>query len=495
MKKQGSITVFLALMLSLLLSLVCTSIESVRMAAARTQILNSMDIGLYSLFGQYDKKLLEDYELFAIDGSFGKGQLDMASVYDDMKSYMVPVLKQNSQNLTLKQGGFTGYRLMTDDNGEPFYAQIVQYMKNSLGSRGIQLLLDKMSERKAKTEEADRNADQAQSGHAIAQYDSEMNNAAQRSRQAEEEAKKKQEQSGNNDFSSGEQLPAAPVKPVENPITVIKKIMKMGILELVLPYGKEISSAEIDKSDVVSTRNLQQGMKMPDGLQTDNSYTSEILFQQYIMDHLGSYANPARYSLAYQAEYIYGGKGNDVDNLKTVASKLLLIREGVNLACLMADGVKRAQAQSLALAIASGFLIPPASVVIESALLLCWSFAESVLDVRELFDGGRIPLVKTSETWQISLENLPLLLDGLDSMRKNDESGLSYEDYLQILLLTRSKRDKVMRTMDMVESVIRKEGGKTLFRMDSCVVAVEAFMDVKANKRKVFNVTRQYCYK
>ena len=45
-KERGSITLFLALILSLLLSLVCTSIESVRMASARTQILNSMDIGL-----------------------------------------------------------------------------------------------------------------------------------------------------------------------------------------------------------------------------------------------------------------------------------------------------------------------------------------------------------------------------------------------------------------------------------------------------------------
>ena len=60
-KERGSITLFLALILSLLLSLVCTSIESVRMASARTQILNSMDIGLYSVFGQYDRKLLEEY--------------------------------------------------------------------------------------------------------------------------------------------------------------------------------------------------------------------------------------------------------------------------------------------------------------------------------------------------------------------------------------------------------------------------------------------------
>ena len=51
MEKKGSITVFLALILSLLLSLVVTGMHSVQVAAARTQILNSMDIGLYSLFG------------------------------------------------------------------------------------------------------------------------------------------------------------------------------------------------------------------------------------------------------------------------------------------------------------------------------------------------------------------------------------------------------------------------------------------------------------
>ena len=88
MRKKGSVTVFLTLILSLLLSLICASIESVRMASARTQILNGMDIGLYSLFGQYDKELLTDYDLFALDGSRGGGQLDLAAVCDELEVYM-----------------------------------------------------------------------------------------------------------------------------------------------------------------------------------------------------------------------------------------------------------------------------------------------------------------------------------------------------------------------------------------------------------------------
>ena len=96
MARRGSITVFLSLILSLMVSLVCAGITSVRIAAARVQILNGMDIGLYSLFGQYDRKLLEEYDLFALDGSGGGGEVKLATVYDNLISYMEPVLKQNS---------------------------------------------------------------------------------------------------------------------------------------------------------------------------------------------------------------------------------------------------------------------------------------------------------------------------------------------------------------------------------------------------------------
>ena len=487
-KERGSITLFLALILSLLLSLVCTSIESVRMASARTQILNSMDIGLYSVFGQYDRKLLEEYDLFALDGSMGGGQLNLAKICDNLESYMKPVLKQNSQKLELHQSGLTGYRLLTDECGEVFYQQIVQYMQETLGSQGVQLLLNKMSDRERKTEEADLKAKQAETGGSIDRYDSEMNQASQKSRQAAQEAENRQQQEGQISTQP------APTQPqADNPISIIKRIMKMGILELVLPPGREISTRTVSKDTMVSGRQLQQGMEMPDGVTADSSYTSGVLFQQYLMNHLGNYTDPSKESLAYQMEYVFGGRDNDIDNLKSVASKLLFIREGVNFACLMADNVKRTEAQALAAAIASGFLVPPAAVVIESALLLCWAFAESVLDVRELFAGGKIPLVKTSADWQISLSNLSSLMEGLDSMRKNNEHGLSYEDYLQVLILPVSKEKKVMRAMDMIEDAIRKKG-RANFYMDSGVVALEAFAEVKANRKKEFQVIRQYCY-
>lgn len=489
MVKRGSITVFLALILSLVTALVCTGIESVRMAAARTQILNGADMGLYSLFGQFDREMLKDYDLFLLDGSCGEGSLDLASVYDNFSSYMKPVLKQNSQKLSVVQGGFSAYRLLTDERGEPFYNQVVQYMKETLGSQGVSLLLDKMKDRKEKTEQAEQAGQQAENGDIIENYDAEMEENNRKNEEALAEAEKNPEGGELED----EDNVTAPPQKVVNPISIIRRIRKMGILELVIPGNKSVYDGQVQAGTLLSRREKQKGMPMYEPEKTDTSYTSQILFQQYLMEKLGNYSAPGQGGLKYQTEYILSGKTGDIENLKSVARRLLLIREGVNMVHLVSDGTKRAQAAGLASAIASAFLIPPATGVIEAALLLCWAFGESILDVRELFDGGKVPLVKSASDWQLSLENLPELLNGLDSVRRGSEDGMSYEDYLQVLLLGVSREEKITRAMDMIELCVREKGRKN-FRMDSCIVAAEISVDVKANKRKVFNVTRAYGY-
>ena len=174
MVKRGSITVFLALTLGLILSLLSSGLESARMAAARTQILNGMDIGLYSLFGQYNKSFLKDFDLFAVDGACGGKEMNLASIYDNLESYMKPVMKQNSQKLSVQQGGISGYLLMTDSEGEVFYQQAVQYMKETLGSHGAKLLLNKIQNMQKKTIEAERQGNEIESKGTIENYESEM---------------------------------------------------------------------------------------------------------------------------------------------------------------------------------------------------------------------------------------------------------------------------------------------------------------------------------
>ena len=149
------------------------------------------------------------------------GQLNLAKICDNLESYMKPVLKQNSQKLSLEHSGLTGYRLLTDNNGEVFYQQIVQYMQETLGSQGVQALLNRMSDREKKTEEANLKASQAETGGSIDRYDSEMNQASQKSQQAAEEAAKKQQQenaSSDQQFGSGDTQTTQPAPAQQNPV-------------------------------------------------------------------------------------------------------------------------------------------------------------------------------------------------------------------------------------------------------------------------------------
>ena len=80
MKQKGSMTVAMSILLLVLLSLITVSIQSSRIACARTQAVNSMDTGLYSLFSEYDRELLERYHLFFLDTSYRTGTVQISQV-------------------------------------------------------------------------------------------------------------------------------------------------------------------------------------------------------------------------------------------------------------------------------------------------------------------------------------------------------------------------------------------------------------------------------
>ena len=112
------------------------------------------------------------------------------------------------------------------------------------------------------------------------------------------------------------------------------------------------------------------------------------------MEHLGNYISPSEAGLHYQLEYLLAGKKSDQENLKAVAKRLLLIREGINASCLMADAGKRAQNSGTCLAIASGFLIPPAAVAIEAALILMLVLCRKYSGSSGAVSWSRVPLTK-----------------------------------------------------------------------------------------------------
>ena len=76
----GELTVFFALLLPVFLGLFFALVESVRVQGARAQAASNMDMANYSLFSEYEKQLLTDYEIFGIDGGYGSGSFSTGQV-------------------------------------------------------------------------------------------------------------------------------------------------------------------------------------------------------------------------------------------------------------------------------------------------------------------------------------------------------------------------------------------------------------------------------
>ena len=60
---RGSMTVFFSVLTVLFLSLICAMAESVRVQGARVKAASVMDLGIFSVFGEFERDLLEEYEV------------------------------------------------------------------------------------------------------------------------------------------------------------------------------------------------------------------------------------------------------------------------------------------------------------------------------------------------------------------------------------------------------------------------------------------------
>ena len=76
-KERGAITVFFSLVSVLFLSLICTAAESARIQepGRRRPILRTWEI--IPCLEEFEKRLLEEYEIFALDASYGTGDFSM----------------------------------------------------------------------------------------------------------------------------------------------------------------------------------------------------------------------------------------------------------------------------------------------------------------------------------------------------------------------------------------------------------------------------------
>ena len=213
----------------------------------------------------------------------------------------------------------------------------------------------------------------------------------------------------------------------------IHDIGKKKLLELLLPSGKECPSTEESFSSALfSTESaanpIQVGLLGEYSLRFFHSYHKEE------SAHTTPYSN----AKGLEVEYLLHGKKSDYENLSAQVTSLLAFRESMNFIHIMSDPEKLEAVEEFVTSFLAITANPVVIAVFSAFVIGIWAFAQSLLDVKELLNDERVPLMHSLESWTLSLNHLLDFLSYLSGEEIPKENiGLSYEDYLRISLFTK----------------------------------------------------------
>ncbi len=410
--------------------------ESASIQAAKNYRRADVNRAMESVFAEYQKDLWEQYGLFALDGSYESGNYSEKLVTDRLAFYGASNMENTISRI----------QFLTDDGAEVFYQQVMTYMQDLYGVDFLTDLVGETDSWRQQEEDADKYEDQT-----------------------EEAAHELNDLLEENETTLPEE---------DNPISHIEGLKKTPILELVMPKDMEASDKSLDLSGTVSHRELNQGYGDFSDQKEGTMTLSSLLFGQYVLEHFSSAAESKDTAkggaLDYEIEYLIAGREGDMENLKSVVNRLLGIRTGANMLYLETCSAKRDAVRSMANTLCVAVPVPAAGEIAAQLILLAWAYGESLVDIRSLLKGNRVPLAKSDDSWQLSLSGLLKLGEGEDMNDGADDAhGLTYQEYLRMLLFATDRETLAKRTLDLIEINLQTEHGLTFFQADKCITKLE----------------------
>lgn len=451
-------------MFALILSLLLTAITGARGAALQVAFECAAESALLSAFGEYNRELLDRYDVFFIDLSYLSNSPDPKNLEARLNEYFDDNFHPEKDNSFLffsdpmdvkdTNVSLCEYELATDRFGKPFCDEVVEYMSNLTGLKD----LEEMS-------------------NLITVWDSYDLDTER--------------------FSDERDKVLSQISPTEKDNweqTVIKNKIR-GLVytdEMVfLMMGKDyldLSKKQIDTAETLMFRSKEHGVN--NFTEFDFNPTENILFCEYVMSKMGNYRNQKEESrLKCETEYIIFGSNCDLMNMNLSAKALWAVRTLANDITINASQDKIEKVKVVSEALSALLEIP--EPVITQIIVFLWAELEGLTDVRDLIKGKRVPLIKTSDQMNLSLEGLMAYIEeeaeSLAGEDENSDSGetiegitLCYTDYMRIFLYMLPSPIKTYRTMDVIEFNLRDSGtGNEYFRFDVCASKIKAVFTVE----------------
>lgn len=447
---KAGITLYMSLILLVILSLIAAGFYSVKIAAGRVSLQMGTEEGIFSAFAGYDRLLFDKYGLLFLDIGRGESEWKLGSVLKGIAGDASFVTNPSDGrvgvtdlSICLHESSVTGLVLASDLGGAAFERQICQQEKLQTSTGETYRLREKTgadAEAAREMLELRRGISEERAGDFYSEV-------------SEEELKT---------------LPAG----YRDPVKAIKNLKKRGLLSLVFPDVGRIPAGTIEGQMPASTRALRQGFGMLPTQWEGGTGDAAARLRRFLMDDFCCYTDGQRGTgLVCQIEYGIKHQSSDRENLREVLSDLLKIREASNLMFLLTNPSKGREADVLGASMAASLLSPELAPGLSFALKTAWAYGEAIQDLRNLVNGGRVPIAKSESDWQLELTGLAGLGSSAVEATGGDH-GLSYRDYLRLLVMKVDRQQLVPALMDLVEINMRQEG-RDGFCLDCCVDAME----------------------
>lgn len=471
--RPAYLTVFLSLSITIILSLVVTLIEGARIYAIRMQAEVVTQTAMDSCLAEYNRILLDRYDLFYVDTSYGTGAGSEADLTEHLEDYIGKNLGQSSLSEFLGARDLTALSASDVDVTDSRYAcdadyasvreQIYAYMTAGPEAAAASNLMELFSS----ALEYDGDSWEEAYNERVDEFES-----------ACEELEEEDEDDAEDDEDDGEAESASHtagremLDRIREVLDQIRSVLGSAFLHQV---GREdVSDADAYGENMPENRILHYGTAYEAENSHDYGEAGSLLLTQYMMEKCGRYGEALDGSaLQYEVEYLLFGHLSDRENLEQMTARLVLLRAAADLEAI--DRVDSCVAVADGLAAILQFFPGIPAEITRNLVLVIWAYAEALADVRTLYDGGRVPLVKSGSNWQTSWDGL------FSSGSESSGVGLDYETYLRIFLLAENMTngnavlERLLGVMEL--DVTLAQDGTPIF-MDYCLDAMAASVTI-----------------
>lgn len=414
-RRKGSLTIFLALAMLTFLTFSLALVEGTRNYYFRVEGEQAMELAEFSILSEYQQELFDNYHLFFLDLDYEQGEESVGILEQQAKKY----LTKNAARLQTKELTAERFCRATDHGGSAFFHQAVKWMKLKSGYVLLEELFGSMEGIKLEeiSLETMLNEREGKADAILGKYRTEER-----------------------EISFSVSLPDISFPSVR------------ALSEAVFGTTEDLSKKSTDLSERISQRKLSEGA----GRKDEFSVTDMQLFHGYLFENFHYYGAEQEHvwneCLEYQLEYVISGKESDLGNLEQIMWRIFLLRAGGNYLFYHQDGGKSAKAQAEAAALV-GFLGNAALIeLVKEIILISQAIEEGIGETRRIFTGEKVPLYQNG------------FFCGIE---------IGYREYLYLFLNVMNQRDKIYRSMDLVELEVRNRSGYGNFQLDHCVDAFE----------------------